>query len=184
MKNIKIIVVSTVFSLVIISRISAQENYLAVKSETMAINLNDKNYVRIYNGQIVDKNDIVKRFETIKHIEKVRAQELGLDFEMPVMIINSEKSDIESKIFEELFSRKDFIEKFKYPLDTRLPIIINSMYLTPDQRDEMLSKIEMKQITSIKYLDKQQADLKYNNFPFGVIDIEVKDGKMLPNTHR
>lgn len=142
-----------------------------VVQSVKTISLNDKTKLRIFDGQIVDDSYVITSFESVQYLGRLDAAEFRLKLDRPVLIINSAKSEIESEILIKLFSQKKFLEEFKYPLDTRLPIAVNNVQLSHEEREKLLSKIKMKDIRSVKYLDRDKTSKKYRNLPFGVIEI-------------
>lgn len=147
---------------------------LRKSKEAKIIELNDTTKLRIYDGQIVDETLIITQFESVKYLGRMDPLQEVLKSKKLVLVINSPKSSTESELIKRLFSQKDFIENFKYPLDTRLPIAINSELLTQEKKERRLSEIKMGNIVSLNYLDTEKAKMKYQNLPFGVIEIRVE----------
>ncbi|UKJ07497.1 hypothetical protein [Solitalea lacus] len=137
--------------------------------------VNDTSYLRIFNGIIIKNNYSIKNFERIKCItDKEEIVRLGIYTDKPVMIIESDKSNMESKIDSILYSRPDFIASYKYNLDIRLPISINGQLLTNKEKEATLAKLEMSQIKNIEYIDNKRAMKKHGVTPFGVINLALK----------
>lgn len=172
LKSIRNVIIS--FSLMLLGINALGQGLQSELIQGKTINLNDKTKLRIYDGQIVDESYVINSFENIKYLGRIDALAFGLQTDRPILVINSLKGEIESEIVIKLFSQKKFLKEFKFPLDTRLPIAMNNVQLTKEERDVKLSKIRMKDIRSVKYLDKDKASIKYRNLPFGVIEIGIK----------
>jgi uncharacterized protein YehS (DUF1456 family) len=157
----------------------AQTGVYSIRKDHEAglINLNDTSFIRILNGTIIDKSATVEHIEKINYKEitdKEKIEKIGIKTNKPLMLINSKRFDIEYKIDSILYSRKDFINDYKYPSDIQLPILLNGKLLSFDDRLNYLSKLTLNEINEIKYLNEFQSNRMFNNTtPFGVISIKT-----------
>lgn len=159
------------------SQAQTGEYSISQNLEITLINLNDTNFTRVLNGIIIEKNTKTEVLEKINYKEitdKEKIEKLGIKTNKPLMLINAKRFDIEYKIDSILYSRKDFINSFKYPSDIQLPIVMNGKLLSFDDRLEYLSQLTLNDLNEIKYISSSQSNKMFNNTaPFGVIAINT-----------
>lgn len=143
------------------------------KPSSYFINANDTTYLRILNGVIIDNNHIVKEFESVS----IKSRQDPANFQKggrQIMVIGTDISDLESKIDSILYSRPEFLEKYKYPLDLRLPISVNGKLLFQQQRIKALDQLSLEKIKKIEYFDANHRGVDPNVTPYGVINLRTK----------
>jgi hypothetical protein len=155
------------FLFIICSTCKSQESY--------ELNFNDTSYCRILNGTILKNNYIVKGLGAVQYItDKQKIKEFGINTGMPLMIVNIKSLKIEYQVDSILYSRPDFISAFKFPSTIQLPICINGQLLAYDDRQELLTELDLNKIKEIRYVDNASAMKRYGVTPFGVIDLILK----------
>lgn len=141
----------------------------------IVLNLNDTSYIRIYNGLIIQNKDVIKALTVPKFVtDQTKIKEWGFKTTLALMLINIKSLPIEYKIDSVLYSRPEFISAFKFPSTIQLPVSVNGKLLNHDEREKILSKLELNEIKTIKYLESETAMKKYGITPFGVIDLIVE----------
>jgi hypothetical protein len=90
------------------------------------------------------------------------------------MLVNFKSFIIEYQIDSILYSRPEFISIYKFPSTIQLPITINGKLLMPEDKKNILPKLDLAKIKDIRYIDSAVAMTKYTVTPFGVIDIVLK----------
>lgn len=135
---------------------------------------NDTTYMRIVNGIVSDNEQHVGSFKSISYIrDKQDLAKLNIAGKKPVMILELESSDMEDKIDSILYSRPDFINTYKYPLNIQLPISINGKLLANDQKASTLNALTFGEINEIEYVDSEHSSVDRSLTPFGVINLQV-----------
>jgi len=135
---------------------------------------NDTTYMRIVNGIVSDNEQHVGSFKSISYIrDKQDLAKLNIPGKKPVMILELESSDMEDKIDSILYSRPDFINTYKYPLNIQLPISINGKLLANDQKASTLKALTFGEINEIEYVDSEHSSVDRSLTPFGVINLQV-----------
>lgn len=135
---------------------------------------NDTTYMRIVNGIVSDNEQHVGSFKSISYIrDKQDLAKLNIPGKKPVMILELESSDMEDKIDSILYSRPDFINTYKYPLNIQLPISINGKLLANDQKAYTLKALTFGEINEIEYVDSEHSSVDRSLTPFGVINLQV-----------
>lgn len=135
---------------------------------------NDTTYMRIVNGIVSDNEQHVGSFKSISYIrDKQDLAKLNIPGKKPVMILELESSDMEDKIDSILYSRPDFINTYKYPLNIQLPISINGKLLANDQKASTLKALTFGEINEIEYVDSEHTSVDRSLTPFGVINLQV-----------
>lgn len=164
----------TLLTFLFFKTIGFAQNLYPSQTNEIVLNLNDTTYCRIFNGTIVQNNYVIKEPGTVQYItNKEKIKELGIRTTLPLMIINLKSFPIEYKIDSILYSRTDFISSIKFPGSIQLPVSINGKLLTYEERQSMLSKLEINEIRDIRYLDSSTAMKKYGVTPFGLIDLVI-----------
>lgn len=139
--------------------------------------INDTSYVRILDGLVIKPTEKLQGLESIKYIKsKEEKQLLGLQgIKKPVLLISEyDKTSFEENIYKSLYSSNNFIKQFKFPLDLRLPLVIDGVLITRTKR-EILGQFVFSKQMEIAYAAKS----KYQGYstPFGYIDIKATKAK-------
>ena len=150
------------------------QNVVLQANRSSSININDTTYTRILNGIVVDNNYRIKGFEGVKVKTKEDSKALGFAGNKSVMIITLEVPEIEHQVDSILYSRRDFIKDYKYPLEIRLPISIGNKLVSQDEKEHLFSKLTLKDIVKIEYLSRQNPKVNHKLTPFGVINLNLK----------
>ncbi|MFD1629243.1 hypothetical protein [Pseudopedobacter beijingensis] len=137
----------------------------AQEVEVVNANPNDTTFTRVYNGVLVSDDFHVQSYKSIKVIAD-RSELLKLNlYPKPLMIIESDKTDIEYQIESRLFTNKiALIRSLDYPLVKR-PIAIDGKIVALSS----FTNISPSSIKSVSFSKKTVNDGVYT--PFGVIEV-------------
>jgi hypothetical protein len=138
------------------------------------VNVNDTTYLRVLNGVVINNDYRINNFERVSIKAKDDVTRLAITGNKPLMMIELEVPEVEHQIDSVLYSRPNFIKDYKYPLYVRLPISINNKLVTNDEKENLLSKLTLKDILKIEYLDHQNPKVNRRVTPFGVINLNIK----------
>ena len=136
--------------------------------------VNDTTYLRVLNGVVINNHYLIKNFERVSIRSKEDVTRLAITGNKPIMIITLEVPEIEHQIDSILYSRSGFIKDYKYPLDIQLPISIGNSLISNEEKERLLSKLTLKDIVKIEYLDRLDPKVNHKLTPFGVINLKLK----------
>ncbi len=139
-----------------------------------AFHVNDTTYLRVLNGTVINNHYLIKNFERVSIRAKDDVTRLAITGNKPIIIITLEVPEIEHQIDSVLYSRPGFIKDYKYPLDIRLPISIGNRLVSHDEKEHLFSKLTLKDIVKIEYLDRLDPMVNPKLTPFGVINLKLK----------
>lgn len=156
-------------------QVFSQVEYLySQKTKSNIINLNDTTFLRIVNGIVVSNQEVIKKFDRVSIKSKdFRADYLDYIDKKGIMIIGVEIPELQHEIEMILYSRFDFIKKYKFPLDIRLPISINNKIIYNNVKWKVLENIKIEEIKKIEYLSDEDSKVDRNKTPFGIINLEI-----------
>jgi hypothetical protein len=137
------------------------------------VSFNDTAYLRILNGILIGKDYSIMDFGNASSIyyitDKQKIAQLGIKTDKPLMIIGIKTFDIEYQIDSVLYSRPDFISRYKYSSAIQLPVSVNGKLLSNDERQTILPKLELNKIKEINYSNNNTSGLT----PFGIIELQL-----------
>jgi hypothetical protein len=149
------------------------------------IEQNDTDYTRIVNGILVSSTAHVHEPGSYTRYitDKNQIKQTGINTTKPLLFINGEKYDIQYKVDSVMYNYVNFYDTLKFPYFkgiwslVELPIAVNGELLTPEKRRMVLPKLKVRSIKVFKYIDRPDAAKQYPNAPFGIIDLELYNGK-------
>lgn len=149
-----------------------------VNSEVQAknsqfINPNDISYLRVLDGIVLSNDYVVKQFERLR----IQSKDSPANFEgrgdKQIMIIGLEVSELEHRIHQNLYSQQEFISKYKFPLDIRLPLAVNNKLLSGEEKSKALAKMTFEQIQKIEYLAPKNQKVIAGATPYGIVNLVI-----------
>lgn len=144
----------------------------------ISLNPNDTTFTRIFDGVIIGNEFHVK--DGYNSIRKIVAKDdiaaLGLNSVKPVMVIESERGEIETEIYKHLYKQPNFLSYYQALPDIfALPISLNGKLLDSDNKKAALGKLNTS-LLQISFLNGRESMAKFGVAPFGVISLDIRGG--------
>ncbi len=146
----------------------AQKQLLKEKrnSQTLTLNINSKNFIRVLDGFELKENNLVPKIIKINSVRRIsdtiKLKHLGIEnFNHPYMFLSSFASDIRRYIYAKA--------NIDYELqEANLPIILNKKLITFDKYS-LLDKLDTSQILTAKYVRLNK--MGSHKMPLGAVKV-------------
>jgi len=133
-------------------------------------NVQDTNYTRVLDGlYIPTRYPVTESFREVAYVGNMEdVKLLKVNSVKPLMLISSKNFPVEALIDSVLEAHKQAPD---YPSYVKLPFVLNGKVLEYAERQKLLPKLSFSSLTGVKYLTPEETRKKYEDTPFGIVEL-------------